>query len=560
MSRLLMTLALVVVGNGFAQGVSPESIASGRQLFEKAWTSGNPRLGSDGLGPLFNGASCAACHNQGGVGGGGEAKFNANTIGIKNLQIYGGTVNDFVLKNLVSSFHPGFIQPNGTVINTFTISHHGGSPPFQSMREQMFNLIDIKRADTGGAFDASEARLARETPIHYTNTIGNHTIKLQARLFQRNTTALYGAGLLDQITDKQIYDLVNAQKSHPEISGRPATLTDGRLGRFGWRGNVARLVEFIDQASANEIGLETDRKPQPSDPMLPGYRNPASDLADANIEAISDFVAALPVPQRRQPETSKERMIVESGEQLFASVGCAVCHVPDVGPAKGVYSDILVHDMGRQSIDLNHAEPYIRRITPAQKTYVASTQTSTQGTRMVGGYYGPASQISVDDSVTEFALNPLRASQNKSRNLTVKAPGARFNFVAPDLPSQELVFVELASKDKILTEKEKHVDARSNLTITKDTTVRTVQYLRVHFEPTNFNQEWRTPPLWGVADSAPYMHDGRADTLLEAIAMHDGEAAGTRDRFLQLPLQQQRAILAFLETLEAPVDAPQPAM
>ena len=34
--------------------------------------------------------------------------------------------------------------------------------------------------------------------------------------------------------------------------------------------------------------------------------------------------------------------------------------------------------------------------------------------------------------------------------------------------------------------------------------------------------EWRTPPLWGVADSAPYMHDGRANTLSDAIELHGG--------------------------------------
>src|SRR5262249_27869616 len=34
--------------------------------------------------------------------------------------------------------------------------------------------------------------------------------------------------------------------------------------------------------------------------------------------------------------------------------------------------------------------------------------------------------------------------------------------------------------------------------------------------------EWRTPPLWGVADSVPYMHDGRAKTLEEAIKFHGG--------------------------------------
>ena len=82
--------------------------------------------------------------------------------------------------------------------------------------------------------------------------------------------------------------------------------------------------------------------------------------------------------------------------------------------------------------------------------------------------------------------------------------------------------------------------------------------LRLTYEPTAFNQEWRTPPLWGVADSAPYMHDGRAETLSESIVMHDGEAAGTRDRFLNLSFDDRQAIIAFLNTLVAPPSAPQP--
>ena len=46
--------------------------------------------------------------------------------------------------------------------------------------------------------------------------------------------------------------------------------------------------------------------------------------------------------------------------------------------------------------------------------------------------------------------------------------------------------------------------------------------------------EWRTPPLWGVADSAPYLHDGRASTLDEAIRLHGGEAAATATRYTKL--------------------------
>jgi CxxC motif-containing protein (DUF1111 family) len=34
--------------------------------------------------------------------------------------------------------------------------------------------------------------------------------------------------------------------------------------------------------------------------------------------------------------------------------------------------------------------------------------------------------------------------------------------------------------------------------------------------------EWRTAPLWGVADSGPYLHDGRANSLAEAIELHGG--------------------------------------
>jgi len=80
---------------------------------------------------------------------------------------------------------------------------------------------------------------------------------------------------------------------------------------------------------------------------------------------------------------------------------------------------------------------------------------------------------------------------------------------------------------------------------------RTDLYNRLKFEPTRFNQEWRTAPLWELRDSAPHLHDGRAETVLEAIAMHDGESSGTRDRFLALGYEDRRAILAFLNSLVA---------
>ena len=64
--------------------------------------------------------------------------------------------------------------------------------------------------------------------------------------------------------------------------------------------------------------------------------------------------------------------------------------------------------------------------------------------------------------------------------------------------------------------------------------------------------EWRTAPLWGVADSAPYLHDGRAKTLDQAIVLHGGEASNVVSKYKALSSQDQHDIVAFLQTLRAP--------
>jgi CxxC motif-containing protein (DUF1111 family) len=51
-------------------------------------------------------------------------------------------------------------------------------------------------------------------------------------------------------------------------------------------------------------------------------------------------------------------------------------------------------------------------------------------------------------------------------------------------------------------------------------------------------REMKTAPLWGLRASAPYLHDGRAASVEEAIKAHDGEGKDARDRFMRLsPLQ-----------------------
>jgi hypothetical protein len=60
---------------------------------------------------------------------------------------------------------------------------------------------------------------------------------------------------------------------------------------------------------------------------------------------------------------------------------------------------------------------------------------------------------------------------------------------------------------------------------------------------------WLTRPLWGLADSAPWLHDGSAQTLDLAIGRHGGEAAPARDAFRALGRDDVSALRVFLMSL-----------
>ena len=68
--------------------------------------------------------------------------------------------------------------------------------------------------------------------------------------------------------------------------------------------------------------------------------------------------------------------------------------------------------------------------------------------------------------------------------------------------------------------------------------------------------EWRTPPLWGIGiqdafqgGETFFLHDGRAQTLAEAIGLHGGEGAAARTGFQALSADDQARLIRFLESL-----------
>lgn len=68
-------------------------------------------------------------------------------------------------------------------------------------------------------------------------------------------------------------------------------------------------------------------------------------------------------------------------------------------------------------------------------------------------------------------------------------------------------------------------------------------------------REWKTPPLWGigltqqVSNHTQFLHDGRAQSLLEAILWHGGEAQSARDGVVGLDTDDRDALIKFLESL-----------
>lgn len=275
-------------------------------------------------------------------------------------------------------------------------------------------------------------------------------------LTQRNPTALFGAGLIDAIPVSVIETAAQAKHPNfPEIKGHVSQLEQGQIGRFGWKAQTPNLEDFVLNACALELGLDVLGHPQAGLPHKPSYRAAKADMTRDECAALVAFVRSLPAPARRLPERPASRATIAVGEKLFATVGCAACHRPTLGAVHGIYSDLLLHDLGPSLADT--------------------------------GRYG--------------AFVP---SESES-----ESPGQRGPLADGKGPVGKPV-----------------IGARQ--------------------------QEWRTPPLWGVRDAGPYLHDGRAETLEEAIIDHGGEAEQTVIRFVKLSKQEQGQVIAFLKSLTAP--------
>jgi CxxC motif-containing protein (DUF1111 family) len=261
----------------------------------------------DGLGPAFNGSSCAVCHSVPSIGGAGVV--TEVRAARRNEQ------GEFI----------ELVPTSGSLFQIFSIPTHTCQP------------IIPPEANV----------IARRVPI-----------------------ALFGAGLVEAIPDETLLALDDAgDRDRDGISGRAAVITDiatgqRRVGRFGWKAQHATLLAFASDAYRNEMGITNDLFPQElafgitpeqmklCDPIPDPEDQPDRRTRRRGIDNFESFMKFL-APIGRGPVNDT----VRAGEALFASVGCASCHVPTLqtGPSPNpvfnrkvvaLFSDLLLHDVG----------------------------------------------------------------------------------------------------------------------------------------------------------------------------------------------------------------------
>ncbi|MFO0907067.1 MAG: di-heme oxidoredictase family protein [Isosphaeraceae bacterium] len=202
---------------------------------------------------------------------------------------------------------------------------------------------------------------------------------------KRRTTPLFGLGLVDAVPDAVFVQI--AQHQHqvtPATAGRPAPAVDaatgaGRVGKFGWKAQEPTLFDFAADALVNELGITTPVFPQENCPQgncqllaaNPARTNP-NEMDNVSVQQLTDFMALL-APPPPGPANADTR----AGQQIFAAIGCADCHLPSLqtGPSPvaalnhvtfAPYSDFLLHDMGTlgDGIVQNAAGPREMRTAP----------------------------------------------------------------------------------------------------------------------------------------------------------------------------------------------------
>ena len=303
-----------------------------------------------GLGPTFNGNSCAMCHAQPAVGGSSPGLISPQNS-IPNPQV--------ALANLDSATNtvPSFITTNGPVREARFIKNSNGTSD-----GGVHDLYTIQ-----GRSDAPGCVLAQPDFSNSSNIIF------------RIPTPLFGLGLVEATPDATLQANLAATASARAVLKIGGTFNtsgnDGTITRFGWKAQNKSVLMFSGEAYNVEMGVSNElfpnersavtgcvfnSSPEDATNILNGNSNSqnfgttigtASEMSSdiVNFAAFGRLSAA-PIPGPSNSST-------QNGSALFVSIGCSLCHSPQLTTGQSIftgmsnvtfnpYSDFALHNMG----------------------------------------------------------------------------------------------------------------------------------------------------------------------------------------------------------------------
>src|ERR1022692_2653431 len=306
-----------------------------------------------GLGPTFNGNSCAMCHAQPSIGGSSPGLTSPEEPH-PNPQV--------ALSHLdgATNYVPSFITADGPVLVARFVRKVDGSPD-----GDVHGLYTI-----AGRTDAKGCTLKQPD---FARQMADHNVVL------RIPTPLFGLGLVENTPDASLranLEATSAARSKVGIGGAfNISPNDGTIARFGWKAQNKSLLMFAAEAASIEEGVSNELFPNERDAVSgcvfnttpedssgilnPNPRSPNSGtLVGTTSEMASDIVNFATFMRLSAPaKPALPTRSTENGAKLFEQVGCVLCHSQSLTTAassytgmSGVtyhpYSDFALHHMG----------------------------------------------------------------------------------------------------------------------------------------------------------------------------------------------------------------------
>ncbi len=269
---------------------------------------------------------------------------------------------------------------------------------------------------------------------------------------------------------------------------------------FQWKGSVAFIRAFVRDAANNELGMQGvelvgDNVDGDGDGVV-------NELLIGDITAITIYNAAQPRPTTRvelaslgliPPLSASETAAIHRGEAAFKAAQCDACHVPSLTLLNPIFSEPSRNPFFRDAKMPAGQDPVARGLDPQFPVSFDLTKDHTE------------------NIIKDASGNVVK----RLGDFDVDGNGHAIIRLFGDLKRHDMGSGLAESIDEVGTGA----------------------------------SVWMTRNLWGVGSTAPYLHDGRATTLTEAILEHGGEAAASKNAFVALPLGSQKDLIAYLNNL-----------